>query len=224
MKKFQAGIVIPWVNTAMEEEITEFVHPNVGVHWTRVRPEKLPKDGHDSSYLKSMMASIPMALSRFDGLKLDIIVIGCTSISFTNTSTLEIPQKYNHTPVVSVFDLIMLQLQKMGIKTLLLFAPYDRSTIDCQISIFNKNKITVLKAIPLHYKEEIRYITIDDIFDNFAAEFPIQDCDAVFFSCTALYTFEVFKKIKTTFDIKIPILSSNSVIVDAINNWCRLKK
>jgi maleate cis-trans isomerase len=79
MCPFQVGALVPWVNTAMEEELPFLVGSSIGLHWSRLRPQMLPMNGHDPSYMKSMLDAIPDALSEFDGLRLDAIIFGCTS-------------------------------------------------------------------------------------------------------------------------------------------------
>ncbi|HEC35686.1 MAG TPA: hypothetical protein ENI39_04030 [Anaerolineae bacterium] len=196
MKTFRVGILVPWVNTAMEEGIPNLVHPDIGLHWARLRPKTLPEDGHDTSYLRDMLLSIPKALSRFDGLSLHAMVIGCTSASFIRDHLrVRIPDKYKHLKFITAFDAILLQLQDANVKRTLLFAPYDKKTIDAEVELLQLHGIQVVKSVSLPYKDEIRYITPDQIYDTFMIEYT--ECDAVMFSCTALYTLEAIETIRT---------------------------
>jgi len=218
VKTLQVGILIPWVNTAMEEEIPSLVHSDIGLHWSRLRPGILPKNGHDISYLEHMLLSIPNALSRFDGLDLHVIVLGCTSANFTGVcSDIEIPGAYRHVKFVTAFDAIVLQIEKIKAKRLLLFAPYDRRTIDAEVGLLESYGVDVVKHVALAYRDEIRFITAEQIYDVFAREYT--ECDAVLFSCTALYTLEAISNIKRELFIKATLLSSNTAISNTLNDF-----
>ncbi len=218
MKALQVGMLIPWVNTAMEEEIPNSVNPNIGLHWSRMRPKILPKDGHDSRYLRYMLLALPTALSCFDGLKPQVIVLGCTSANFGNfCPSIKLPKAYTNSRFITAFDSIVLQIRKLKAKNILLFAPYDKGTIDAEASMLKACGVNVVKCVPLTYKDEIRYITTEQVCDTFEKEY-ISQCDAVLFSCTALYTFEAINNIKIRLNVEIPLLSSNSVISDTLND------
>ena len=218
MKAFQVGILVPWVNTAMEEEIPYSVHPDIGVHWSRTRPEVLPKDGHDPSYLKYMLLAVPQALSCFDGLNLQVIVLGCTSVSFSNfCSGIMMPETYQNSRFITTFDSIVLQIRKLNARKILLFAPYDKGTLDAEADMLEANGITIVKSVPLTYKNEIRYISTEQICETFEREYTPQ-CDAVLFSCTALYTKDAIIKLQKQQKIKTPLLSSNSAISNTLND------
>lgn len=211
-------MLIPWVNTAMEEEIPSLVHPDIGLHWSRLRPKVLPKNGHDTGYLKDMSLSIPEALSKFDGLDLHVIVLGCTSVSFTSSCTeIEIPKTYRRIKFITALDSIILQIKKIKAKRLLLFAPYDKCTIDTEVKLLVSYGVDVVKYVPLIYKDEIRYISAEQIYHTFMKEYSSQ-CDAVLFSCTALYTLEAIDSIKRGLRIEIPLLSSNNAISNTLND------
>jgi len=125
MKEYKVGLLIPWVNTAMEDEIPLLVNKRVGLHWSRIKPSKGPKDGHDDTYLDSMIEDIPNALSRFGELKLDLVILGCTSATITNEEkNLSIIWKNQKARYVSTMDAMVAQLRKYGAKKVMLFAPY----------------------------------------------------------------------------------------------------
>jgi maleate cis-trans isomerase len=219
MKEFQVGLLIPWVNTAMEEEIPALVRPEIGLHWSRLRPGVLPRDGHDSSYLESMLSSLPEALSRFDGLNLQIIVLGCTSAGFMGShASVEIPESYGGSIFLTAFDALVLQLNRVQAKDVLLFAPYERRVIGAEVSSLVQAGMTVIKAVSIDYRDEIRCITSEQICEIFLQEYCLE-CDAILFSCTALYTVEAINTLRSTFGIKTPLLSSNTAIASTLNDF-----
>jgi len=218
MKTLQVGILIPWVNTAMEEEIPYLTHPDIGLHWSRLRPNVLPKDGHDDSYLEHMLVSIPEALSKFDGLNLHVIVLGCTSATLAGCcSKIEIPEPYRNLEFITAFDAVIFQIRKIRAKTLLLFAPYEQDMIEAEVQIFKSRGVDIVKYVSLPYQDQIRYITPMEIYDLFIKEYTPQ-CDAVFFSCTALYTLEAIDIIKRGLHIEVPLFSSNTAISIMLND------
>lgn len=218
MKKFQVGLLIPWVNTAMEEEIPFLVNPGIGLHWSRIRPAVLPRDGHDNSYLEYMLSGIPDALSRFDGLDLQVIVFGCTSASLIESCTrFEAPEAYQHSVFLTAFDTIIFQLNKIQAKTILLFGPYEHSILSVEAGSLQQAGITVRKAVPIEYAGEIRHISADQVCRTFLRE-SYSKCDAALFSCTALYTLEAIRELRIARAIETPLLSSNTAIADTLND------
>ncbi len=217
MKTLQVGMLIPWVNTAMEEEIPALVHPDIGLHWSRLRPFILPINGHDTSYLESMLAAVPDALSKFDGLNLHIIVLGCTSASLA-CSSISVPETYRQSKFITAFDAIIIQLNKIAARRVLLFAPYDKRTLAAEVELLKSGGFEVIKSIPLGYNNEIRYISTEKIYSIFVREYTA-DCDVVLFSCTALYTSEIIDNIKKRLDLKTPLLSSNTAIAQTLTDF-----
>lgn len=213
MKKTQVGLLIPWVNTAMEEEIPYLVHPDIGLHWVRLKPKKMPRDGHDTSYLESMIASIPEALSRFEGLIFDIIVLGCTSASFYS----DLNKIYRgNSRFVTAFDAIIFQLKKLKAHKILLFAPYDATSLQREKELLERHGFSVLESVMLTYKYEIRYISAEYIYSTIIRHYL--ECDAVLLSCTALYTLDVIKKIENYHPSLAPVISSNLAIARTLND------
>ncbi len=217
VKTFHAGLLIPWVNTAMEDEIPELVHPDVGLHWSRLRPQTLPLDGHDTRYLDSMMSSIPHALSEFDGLNLNCIVLGCTSVSFASACTRDgIPSEHNHQPIFSAFDAILHGIEKGKVRSLIVFAPYDVETLEGEVALLRSYGVEVIRGVALDYKDEIRYISEEQICSAVAREYRL--CDAVLISCTALYTIDVLRRLKRELRVNSMFLSSNTAIAELLND------
>ena len=218
MKMFRVGILIPWVNTTMEDEIPILLHPDIGIHWSRMRPRILPRNGHDSSYMEMMIKDMPYALSKFDGLDLQTLVLGCTSASILETSKIiKIPKKYRNTRFISAFDSVIGQLTKLSAKNIMLFAPYDLKTIEAETYALKKAGFLVNKSVILDYDKEIRFIPSSKIIEIFLSEI-IEGIDAVFFSCTALYTVSAFSELQSSHNVTIPLLSSNIAIAREIND------
>lgn len=205
----------------MEEELPALVNNNVGLHWARLRPKVLPKDGHDNSYLGNMLLSIPTTLSRFDGLHLQLIFLGCTSISFVKGYRgVKIPELYRDLSLLSAFDAILFQLKEIQAQRIMLFAPYDASTINTEVDLLRKSGVTVAKSVSLPYEHEIRNIDAEQLYNIFLQEY-IPETDAVLFSCTALYTLEAIAIIQSKCGTKTPLISSNTSIASTLNHYCQ---
>lgn len=218
MKKFRAGLLIPWVNTAMEDEIPTLVNRNVGLHWSRLRPSRLPLDGHDDSYLQLLLDDIPNAITKFDGLDLQTLVLGCTSASVVNDGNdLVYPGKYQHIEKITAFDAAANYLKQKSAHDVILFGPYQEHILESEVKALNRLDVKIAKAVKINYDQEIRFISSIDLFKKFQAEYS-PNYDAVFFSCTALYTLEVIRFIREMQNIQIPIISSNTAIALMLNN------
>lgn len=222
MKRFRVGILIPWVNTTMEDEIPILLHPEIGIHWSRMRPKILPRNGHDTGYMEMMIKDMPYALSKFDGLDLQTLVLGCTSASIMETSKLiKIPKKYRDFRFISAFDSVIGQLTKLSAKSIMLIAPYDVKTIEAETFALKKAGFLVKKSVILDYDHEIRFIPPSNIIEIFLKEI-IEGVDAVFFSCTALNTVTAFSELQNSHNVTIPLLSSNIAIAREINDQYKI--
>jgi maleate cis-trans isomerase len=219
VKTMQVGMLIPWVNTAMEEEIPSLVDSEIGLHWSRLRPAILPRNGHDTSYLRRMLLCMPEALSRFNGMDLHAIVLGCTSVSFAHTcSDVAIPDEYRAATLIMAFDAVIRQVKRLKAERVMLFAPYDKRTIDAEATLMVSQGINVVKRVVLTYESEIRFISTEQVYDAFLREYV--DCDAVLFSCTALYTLELISNIQQEQpELRASLLSSNTAIARTLNEF-----
>ncbi len=165
-----------------------------------------------------MLQYIPDALSQFDGLNLQVIVLGCTSASFAaNRPNINIPERYQYVKFISTFDAIIAQIKKTAAQNIMLFAPYDQYTINAEVELLNSYGINVAKSVSLNYVDEIRYIGEEQTYRYFLKMRSVE-CDAVLFSCTALYTLKVIRWIKAELDTNIPLLSSNTSIANTLND------
>ena len=217
MKNFRTGMLVPWVNTTMEDEIPTIVDSRIGLHWSRLRPNYLPHDGHDSSYLTQLLDDVPNALKKFDGLDLNTIVLGCTSASIIDgCKSLEIPDNYRTKNFITAFEAVVSYIKKISAHEIMLFAPYESHVIDDEINALASRDIKVVKAIKIDYVNEIRFISPSDLYKIFLAEYSNR-CDGVFFSCTALYTLDVISYLQQVQDVHTPIFSSNIAIAMTIN-------
>lgn len=218
-KIFRVGMLIPWVNTAIEDEIPLQVNNNVRLHWTRLKPTIMPKDGHDENYISSILRQIPSGIDSFEGIKLDAICLGCTSASFVD-SFYEFEDK-SQIKSFTAFEAIISHLQNLNAKKIVLFAPYSIHSIQKEVQRLMEYKIQAVRTIQIHYEQEIRYITknqLCDIFQNSKTD----DVDAILFSCTGLYTMELFEEIKSDMGLSTPLISSNLAIVRMINDFSKI--
>lgn len=222
VKEYRVGMLIPWVNTVMEDEIPLQIDRQIGLHWTRLRPKLLPNDGHDNSYMASMIKQIPSGIASFDGIPISAICLGCTSASFDNSfGCLKQNNKSSQIKFFTAFEAVIIKLKKLNAKKISLFAPYDLGTIKNLIKGLSENGIEVINSTQIQYKKEIRNIRQQDL-KKLLSMTEIKNVDAILFSCTGLYTMNLFKEIKDEFNLKTPVLSSNSSISDLINSLYRV--
>lgn len=222
MKPYQVGILVPWVNTAMEEEIPLLVNPAIGLHWMRVRPTTLPIDGHDTSYLKGLLEGMPSALTGFDGLNLQLIMFGCTSASvLSKTIGPVLPSNYQDAALWTAMDSLVYQLNRLNAESITLFAPYENAVLNSQARMLEESGIRVRKTVQIYYQSEIRHISTNVICDALSKELKHQD-DVAVISCTALHTLAAVRRLRVRFDVKMPLITSNTAIAFSLNDFFNL--
>ncbi len=216
MKNYRVGIIVPWMNTTLEDELPGLLAPSIGVHWARMTPAAWPSDSHDESYLASMLNDAVRARRSFTGIALDEIIIACTSLSFAANTHAELTQLSSSEHWTCVRDVLVESWQYKGERPVALFGPYSAATLEAAAASFATAGIKVCNVMPINYDGEIKDITPQTVTEHIL-QANIPAYAAVIVCCTALYTLAVVAQLKTHGRADLAFISSNLAIADHIN-------
>ncbi len=213
MKSYRAGLLIPWMNTALEDELPSLVPNDIGLHWARMTPDTLPRDSHDESYLPSMMADALRARRSLTGVVLDEIIVGCTSLAFDENSQARLSDLAKAEGWVCVRDTIMASWRENCGTPVTLLGPYGTAILDGAAKILMEAGAPVNRAIPIPYERDIKDIEPQRITELILeADLPAHS--TVIVSCTALYTIDIPAQLASRGREDIHFVSSNLSIAD----------
>lgn len=211
MKTYRAGIIVPWMNTTLEDELSASLPSAVGVHWARMTPTAWPSDAHDESYLPSMMADVPRALRSFTGIPIDEVIVACTSLAFAPGSADALAQKVAARQCVCVRDTIVESWSDGGRRPATLFGPYGPSVLAGAVASFTQEGVAVARAVAIPYDGEIKDIEQEAVVELILkADLPARS--TVIISCTALYTLDVPSQLQSRGREDLHFVSSNQSI------------
>lgn len=213
MKSFRAGLIVPWMNTALEDELPELLPSAIGLHWARMSPEEWPRDSHDETYLASMMADAVRARRSFTGIALNEIIVACTSLSFAADANSELTHRASAENWLCVRDTIVESWLHRGGAPAALLGPYGTEVLEAAATSFSHAGIPILGVVPIPYEAEIKDIDPVAIIDLILREdLPVGS--SVIVSCTALYTASIPYKLQENGREDLRFISSNLSIVD----------
>lgn len=219
MKRYRAGLIIPWMNTALEDELPSLLPASVGLHWARMVPETWPRDSHDERYLPSMMADAMRARQSFTGVVLDEVIVGCTSLAFDRNSQAQLACLAEAEGWVCVRDTILASWRERGGTPVTLFGPYSAAILDGAAAVLVQAGAPIKHAIPIPYDGEIKDIEPQRIVELILkAGLPARS--TVIVSCTALYTIDVPAQLASRGREDLHFVSSNISIADHLIRNC----
>jgi len=167
-----------------------------------------------------MLDAMPRAMSAFDGLRLDAIVLGCTSAE----ARYELSAAHtNDCEYFTALRSLVYVMKFFGAHRIMLVAPYDPITMAAERASLRREGLDVIKEVTLSYRDEIRHIPTSDIVHSVRSEFS-SECDCVLLSCTALYTIEAVAALSAILPSSCLITSSNLAIAARLHAACTAKQ
>lgn len=212
MKKARFGIIVPWVNRTVEDELPLLVGEAVGLHWSRVRPNPLPCDRDDESYLPLLIQELPRAIKELEPSDLDEVIFACTSACFDSHLILHEMDR----PVVTAFGCVVNQLQE-GTGAILLCTPYSEELTHVLRTKLEQVDLPITSSVVVRSSSEFRDIDPQAICATLAKGFT-SDIERILILCTALRTLGVSEILKKEYDITAPVMSTVSAMAAFINN------
>jgi maleate isomerase len=201
--KTHVGILVPWGNMIVEDELPRTGLDTVVFHYARLVPARRYRDSAD--FLAEIAAAVPPTLGQFARLPLAGVLVACTSVGFLT------PEAYADNPVVDAFTAILDALTQLDAKRIVLATPYPIAHTAKQAAAFAAAGVQVCghASLDLGLLDDFAGVTTDRVaalVDGIGSG-RLAEADAVVLSCTAWPTLAA---ITTQEDhLGKPVLSSN---------------
>ena len=210
--KCRFGVIVPWMNRAVESELPHTVPQDLTLHWSRVRPTVMPSNPNDDGYIPSFIDAIPVAVQDLAPIDIHKVVVACTS------AALVAPDRLSAWGLLAVTDCILEALSQRRSRRLLVASPYSSDLAGKLCDFLEDSGFRVTNYIPIPSAGEYRDITIEDIGSRIL-ESSNGDHDSVVLSCTALHTQGLAQHLSLAGETR-PVISSVSAISESLTSRC----
>lgn len=198
------GVLLPWANQAVEEELPPLGRPGVVFYYARLVPASRTT-AVDDAFWHGLRAAAEQAVDSLRHLPLESTVLACTSAGFSGGPRLP-------TGVVTAFDALTTSLTLGGHRQIVLATPYPERVTQAEADALHAAGITVLAHVSLGLADGYPDIGEDNIV-RLVQRLPpgaVHDSTALVLSCTGWRTFTAAACLREM--LHLPVLTSNSVI------------
>jgi maleate isomerase len=194
------GVLVPWANTAVEQELSGW-GGDVVYHYARLVPTGRAT-ALDDCFLRGLASAVPAALGQLDRLPLAGVLLACTSVGFSGMTD-------NLPAVVSAFDALLAELRRRRARRIVLATPYPEPLTLREVSAFAAAGVGVLDHASLGRDDDLGTVPAADVVNllDRLDRSAVAEADAVVLSCTAWHTARLLGDIHRRHDR--PVISSN---------------
>jgi len=219
---YKVGVIVPYDNDTVFEEINNGLGKDYKIIPYKMR--ELGQNGKPSSEFEN--------IAFYDNLKkagiffmkkgADFLVYGRGYGTYTAERRKKI-KNFLETYIENVIiptDVIINYLKKNNLKRIALILPYTklRGEIDKKLFIEEDFSIEYEYYMRVNDGQKIATISSENILSIINNDIEIiRSCDSLVIQCTALHTIDVINSLDEI--ISIPIISSNSIIINEIKNF-----
>lgn len=218
-KRHRIGVLVPWANTAVETELPQFGQHAAAWHYARLVPEDGSTALHDG-FLQGLMTAVPGALHQLSKLKLDLLLLACTSAGFTQPPLGDGAASGQGTvPLRDAFTAVVESLRLLGSREVVLLTPYPARTTVREVEALAERGVSVLSHACLDQADDYGEIgpeTVLQLLDELDQS-ALAAADAVLLSCTGWPTTSVI--LETEKRLNRPVVSSNLALAIAGLHW-----
>lgn len=207
MLKPRFGILVPWMNRTVEDELPGLVGNAAHLHWSRLLPDPLPRDRWDESYLAALLLDVPNAVARLGPADLRGIILACTSSSLEGAPA----RLGSETAVMTAFQCLLAELDRRSPESLLLCTPYSSRVTKTMAVALEAAGYRVEATAMVDSALEYRDIPAGTIVDAIASRIT-KKVDCVVVSCTALYTASIPAMFEARYGTSVSMVTSISSI------------
>ncbi|WP_327359539.1 hypothetical protein [Streptomyces sp. NBC_01304] len=202
------GVLLPWANRIVEEELPQLGGPGVVFHYARLVPASRTT-AVDASFWHGLRAAATGAVDSMRHLPLQTTLLACTSAGFTGGPALP-------PGVVTAFDALSGQLHQRGFAHIALATPYPEAVTRAEAEAFQARGITVLEHASLGLDDGYPDIAVQQVLDlcGTLSRRAIEDSEALVLSCTGWHTLAAVQQLQAR--IQKPVLSSNLALATYI--------
>ncbi|MER6032176.1 hypothetical protein [Streptomyces sp. NPDC001851] len=204
----RVGILLPWANQAVEEELPQLGEPGIVFHYARLVPASRTT-AVDDAFWHGLRAAATSAVDSMRHLPLDATVLACTSAAFTGGP--ELPPG-----VITAFDTLTTVLHRRRLARIVLATPYPHPVTRAEAAALGDRGIQVLAHASLGLDDgypDIRPQQILGLCTNLPPA-ALAKADALVLSCTGWRTLTAATTLQE--QLGIPVISSNHALATHI--------
>ncbi|MCX4406141.1 MULTISPECIES: hypothetical protein [unclassified Streptomyces] len=195
------GVLLPWANVAVEEELPQLGKPGVVFHYARLVPASRTT-AVDDAFWHGVRAAATGAVDSMRHLPLDATLLACTSAGFTGGP--ELPPG-----VITAFDALTTALHRRRLTRVVLATPYAQPVTRAEADALAAHGIEVLAYASLGLDDgypDIRPQQIVGLCDGLP-QTALATADALVLSCTGWRTLTAATALQER--LRIPVITSN---------------
>jgi maleate isomerase len=211
----RVGIILPSVNTVLEDDLRRFLPRTIGAHVARVRLLTTARED-----LLRVVEETPKAAALLGDAGVDAIAFACTGGSLiggagSSETIVRRITEATDTPATTTTLALFAAFQALGIRTLALCSPFDDSFNDAEAAFLTDAGFPVVSKAGLGINDPrlCADVTQDQIAD-LAATACIAQADAIFLSCANVRGFDAVEMLERRFSK--PVVTSNQVVLWAL--------
>lgn len=195
------GVLLPWANVAVEEELPQLGEPGVVFHYARLVPASRTT-AVDDSFWHGLRAAATGAVDSLRHLPLEATVLACTSAGFTGGPALP-------PGVITAFDALTTALHRRRLVRVALATPYPDPVTRAEAEALAARGIDVTAHAGLGLDDGYPAITTAQILTLCDGLPPaaLAGADALVLSCTGWRTLTTTAALRE--QLRIPVISSN---------------
>ncbi|MFE9687816.1 hypothetical protein [Streptomyces sp. NPDC006285] len=199
--RWHAGVLLPWANVAVEEELPQLGEPGVVFHYARLVPASRTT-AVDDAFWHGLRAAATGAVDSMRHLPLDATLLACTSAGFTGGPALP-------PGVITAFDALTTALRRRRLNRVVLATPYPQPVTRAEAEALAARGIQVLAHASLGLDDgypDIRAQQIVGLCDGLP-QTALATADALVLSCTGWRTLTAATALQER--LRIPVITSN---------------
>lgn len=209
------GLIVPSVNTVIEQDLRQFLPAWVSAHVTRIR-----LTGTSADELARVLDDVPAAAALLADAGVDAVGFACTGASMMGgvggeRALSQQIQSWVGLPATNTVEALLEAFRALGIRKIGLFSPFDDRFNAHEAAMLEAAGIGVVSTVGLAMTDPRRcaQLTPGAIAEQaLAADHP--DADAVFLSCANLRGLEAVTALEQA--LRKPVITSNQAVLWAM--------
>lgn len=204
VRTVRVGVLLPWANVAVETELPRLGLTHTVFHHARLVPASRTT-AVDDSFWNGLRETAAGALDSLSHVRLDAVVLACTSAGFTGGSAM--PRG-----VVTAFDALVRCLTEARFQRVVLATPYPSHVTAAESDALGKAGIDALAHVSLGLDDGYPAVGTDRVRDLVGAlpEKAVEAAHAVVLSCTGWHTLPIVREVEEA--TGKPVITSNLAI------------
>jgi maleate isomerase len=206
------GLIIPSINTVLEQDLRHYLPKSVVAHVTRLR-----LTGTSPIALRQFLEEVPIAASLLSDAGVCAIGLACTGASMLQTTEPTVA-RVNRTedtvevPVTTMFDAIVEAFGALSARRIAVFSPFDDGFNDNETAAFERQGIGVVNVVGLGIADPRRcaVVTPEEII-SLGNEIDHTDAEALFVGCANLRGLEAVAPLEAA--MGKPVVTSNQALL-----------